>query len=498
MIKKQLLSDNSKASGSKTGSEKSIRFANRSDIPSICKLFANHANSNLHPRPPKFFMQMIEKSFAVIMEDKNTTNRENPIIAYGEICFLSSKEEMEFFFANIAKININLVPFLPGDIFIYVGGVLRDPSFKVSRWFEKAAGFAAAHYWDHEKQHDHFRRIIIVSGRVVKKNCEERNWIEDGFQKLVPNQKLTSIRVFAHPMPETNLGNQKIGQVEFFIYDKPLTAHQLERTKRNRYLITENEQQRLFGCRIGIVGLSTGSVALEALLRQGVGGIYRLADFDEFEVSNGNRMLFDQKDVGRSKLELCRERIMSTDPDIVVEAFPDGLSRNNVSRFVRDCDIIIEECDNFLIKFLVRMEAMKYRRPVLMATSQNGMIDIERYDIDEMAMPFHVNDLEEMSSLMEPNLSAEAKAALIPKLFDLRLFPDRFQESAKEIGKSISSWPQLSEEVFLSAATLTHVTRRILLGDTTIISGRFSFDMSSMFTAKNKISTSTPALSSHL
>lgn len=507
----KLDSDNPKAMGSETtsGNIFYIRFANRSDIPAICTLFANHANNNLHPRSPKFFRKMIDRSFAVIMEeDKNSTcanNRggEGLIVAYAEICFLSSREEIEYFFADVVKMKCNLIPFLPGDIFIYLGGALKDASFKgASNWSEKATSFAAAHCWDREKDHES-RRIVIVYGLASGTSGEYNNnkghremCLENSCRKLTPNRKMTCKRVFAHLMPETTniLGDPKImGNVLYRMYDKPLTAHQLERTKRNRYLITETEQQRLLGCRIGIVGLSTGSVALDALLRQGVGGIYRLADFDNFEVSNGNRMLFDKKDVGQSKLQLCRERVMSTDFDIIVEGFPDGLSSNNVSSFVRDCDIIIEECDDFLIKFLVRKEAVKYRRPVLMATSQNGMIDIERYDIDEAAKPFHVDDFEELSQLiMKPNLSVEeAKAQLVPKIYDIRLISDRFQESAKEIGKSISSWPQLSEEVFLNAATLTHVTRRILLGDTKIISGRFSFDMNSMFTAKNKISTSS-------
>ena len=183
-------------------------------------------------------------------------------------------------------------------------------------------------------------------------------------------------------------------------------------------------------------------------------------------------MLFSKADVGRSKLKLCKERVKMCDPNVAVEEFPKGLSKENVSDFVADCDIIIEECDDFLVKFLVRKEAMKYKKPVLMATSQNGMVDIERYDVDNNILPFHVDNLEELEPLMVNNLTAEAKAEMLPKLFDIRLFSNRFTESSKEIGKSISSWPQLAEEVFLSAATLTHLSRQILLGDKDIPSGR--------------------------
>ena len=56
--------------------------------------------------------------------------------------------------------------------------------------------------------------------------------------------------------------------------------------------------------------------------------------------------------------------------------------------FVRRCDIIIEECDSFDVKYLLRQIAKEERRPVLMGTSQRGMMDVERYDIDELVEPF--------------------------------------------------------------------------------------------------------------
>ena len=64
----------------------------------------------------------------------------------------------------------------------------------------------------------------------------------------------------------------------FQIHNLPLSFYQKERTKRNRYLITEIvEQRRLLGTRFGFVGLSTASVALQqASLREGTGGIYHI------------------------------------------------------------------------------------------------------------------------------------------------------------------------------------------------------------------------------
>ena len=467
----------------------SIRFATSSDIPSILRLFSDYPDENLHPRSPDFFRKMTERDFAIVMESEDTKR----IVAYIELCFFFTKKDRDSFFMDPLKLDkSHLIPFIPGDILVYMGGALRDPSCNfTASWGAKAMRFIVDFFETKSTLSEtpkEQRRIVIGYGKMQR---TLPTWLDNILRELVQTRKMTRLRVTQHPMPHDS---HRVGFLMFQIYDKPLTSHQLDRTTRNRYLITEAEQQQLLGCRIGIVGLSTGSVALEALLRQGIGGVYRIADFDDFEVSNGNRMIFDKGDAGRSKLELCTERIFSCDPDIIVEPFPTGISKDNVNDFVQDCDIIIEECDDFLVKYLVRVEAMKYRKPLIMATSQNGMIDIERYDIDHEIKPFHAKNLEEISQLMASSkvLSAEEKAKMLSKLFNINLFSSRFMESSKEIGKSISSWPQLAEEVFLGAATLTHITRRILLGDTEIVSGRFSCDMNSMFTKENRISTTTP------
>ena len=83
-----------------------------------------------------------------------------------------------------------------------------------------------------------------------------------------------------------------------------IDAHQREQTKRNRQLITEAKQRRLLGTRVGFVGLSTGSMALEAFLRENIGGTYRLANHDAFNFSNGNRMLYAASHKESSKVDL--------------------------------------------------------------------------------------------------------------------------------------------------------------------------------------------------
>jgi len=224
-------------------------------------------------------------------------------------------------------------------------------------------------------------------------------------------------------------------------------------------------------------------------MREGIGCVYRLADFDVFEVSNSNRMLYGTADVGKSKLDMCTARIHSIDPAVRVKRFASGVTHETAADFVHDCDIIVEECDDILVKVLVRQAAQAAHVPSLMGTSQNGMLDVERYDVDATCRPFF---LESLPALLirdpnDPPMTAAEKRDVLPTLFDASQFSTRFVQSTAEIGVSITSWPQLAEEVALNAATLAHAARRILLGDTDLVSGRFTVSMDRLLTPEKRI-----------
>jgi len=118
-------------------------------------------------------------------------------------------------------------------------------------------------------------------------------------------------------------------------------------------------------------------------------------------------------------VDRCANWIKSIDPDIVVEKFfPDGLSGNNVSKFIEDCDIIIEGCDDFSMKMILRQEAKNFRRLLLSAASQNGMINVERYDTDMTSQPFHLNNKSILDGFLSLNLLAKKKNRVPSKLCD--------------------------------------------------------------------------------
>jgi hypothetical protein len=104
----------------------------------------------------------------------------------------------------------------------------------------------------------------------------------------------------------------------------PREEYRLVRTARNRYKITRDEQERLARCRIGVVGLSVGNAAAVTFALEGVGGHFRIADFDALGLSNLNRLRGGAGDLGVNKTVLAARAMYEIDPFLDVAPFPLG------------------------------------------------------------------------------------------------------------------------------------------------------------------------------
>jgi tRNA A37 threonylcarbamoyladenosine dehydratase len=84
--------------------------------------------------------------------------------------------------------------------------------------------------------------------------------------------------------------------------------------------------------------------------------------------------------------------IAEIDPFLKVECFPEGLRGDSYDPFLVEggkLDLLIEECDSIDVKIRVRQEARRHHIPVLMDTSDRGLLDIERFDLEPERPIFH-------------------------------------------------------------------------------------------------------------
>ncbi|MDP1728043.1 MAG: Rv1355c family protein [Bacteroidota bacterium] len=250
------------------------------------------------------------------------------------------------------------------------------------------------------------------------------------------------------------------------------------RTNRNCYKITPEEQKILALKKIGIIGLSVGqSVALTLAMERGFGEL-RLADFDTLDLSNLNRLRAGLHQIGLSKTIICAREIAETDPFLKVKLFNEGIDENNIDAFFNEggmLDLLIEECDGLDIKILSRYKAKHYRVPVLMDTSDRGMLDIERFDLEPDRDIIHglVGEID-VSKLKDLNM--EERIEILLPMVGLNSLSERVKASMIEVSNSISSWPQLASAVVMGGGATAEMSRKILLGQCTV-SGRFYIDL---------------------
>lgn len=251
------------------------------------------------------------------------------------------------------------------------------------------------------------------------------------------------------------------------------------RTSRNLYKITPEERSILQEKIIGVIGLSVGQMIAATIAMERVAGEIRMADFDSLELSNMNRIRTVVSNIGISKTVIAAREIAEIDPYIKVKIFSDGITEDNIDEFMlgeKKIDLLVEECDGLDVKILSRIKAREYKIPVVMDTNDRGMLDIERYDLDGSLPLLHGLIPEGMTDLKAlKNLSIQEKVPLLGAMVGIDKISERMKVSLSEMGKTISTWPQLASSVVLGGAMVTDVCRRIFLGDLKN-SGRYYID----------------------
>ncbi len=251
------------------------------------------------------------------------------------------------------------------------------------------------------------------------------------------------------------------------------------RSSRNRNKISSEEQERLRALRIGIVGLSVGSASAMALAMEQVGGELLLADFDHLSLSNLNRLRAGVHELGLPKAILTARAIAELDPYARVRPFLEGLNDQNLDAFLcpdgRPLDLVVEECDDLYVKVRVRERARELRIPVVMETSDRGLLDIERFDLEPNRPVFHgligATTAEEVRGL-----PSEQRIPFVLRIVGERTISPRMAASLIEVKSTLKTWPQLASAIWLGAGVLTDAVRRIALGQLTS-SGRFYVDL---------------------
>ncbi len=258
------------------------------------------------------------------------------------------------------------------------------------------------------------------------------------------------------------------------------------RTNRNQNKITLEEREILSKKKVALIGLSVGSAVAVTMAMERTFGELRIADFDSLDLSNLNRIRTGVHNIGVSKVVAIAREIMELDPFLNLKCYTEGINDDNLRDFLTadgNVDVLIDECDSLDIKIKARFMARELKIPVIMETSDRGLLDVERFDLEENRPILHglVEDLslEKLASLK----TNKQKLPYVMAIVSPDTISPRAKSSLQEVGKTLRTWPQLASAVALGGGVVTDSVRRMFLGFFTE-SGRFFVDMESI--VKNK------------
>jgi molybdopterin/thiamine biosynthesis adenylyltransferase len=135
-----------------------------------------------------------------------------------------------------------------------------------------------------------------------------------------------------------------------------LSPSELERYNR-QILISDlgsEGQRKLKASKVVVAGIGgLGCLSSLYLAAAGVGKII-LVDKGKFKLSDLNRQLLCwQRDIGRFKAKVAKEKLEALNPEIQVEALVAEITKDSTCDVIEDADVVVDGLDNWRTRFVL-------------------------------------------------------------------------------------------------------------------------------------------------
>lgn len=311
------------------------------------------------------------------------------------------------------------------------------------------------------------RELFFVNNPHLKKNTPDA---KEPLEKFLAEAKVPEVWIH---YPSENVLVHTLNEQDYFKL----------RTSRNRDVITTEEQTKYREAVVGIAGLSVGSAIFSALVVSGGPKKIKIADFDDVEISNLNRINAKLTDVGLNKTDIAAREAWKLDPYSDFEIWDKGVGKENIEKFLLEprLDVFIDEMDSIDVKIISRLIARQHKLPVLMATDNGNsvILDVERFDLEPEREIFHglIGDFKMEDA---ENLDYRSWLQLATKIVGPEYLTESMQRSLMKIGKEIPAVPQLGTTAAIAGTAMSFVVRRIANGEE-MPSGRYTMGAEEKF-----------------
>lgn len=158
------------------------------------------------------------------------------------------------------------------------------------------------------------------------------------------------------------------------------------RFSRTELLLGEEAMENLKHSRVIVFGVGgVGGYAVEALARSGVGSL-ALVDNDTVSITNLNRQIIaTEETIGRSKVDVCKERILSINPNCRVETYnmfylPETSDEIDLTKY----NYIIDAVDTVSAKISLAVNAEKLEVPIISSMGAGNKLDPTMFEVSDI------------------------------------------------------------------------------------------------------------------
>ncbi|MCE5213755.1 MAG: HesA/MoeB/ThiF family protein [Methanobacterium sp.] len=194
---------------------------------------------------------------------------------------------------------------------------------------------------------------------------------------------------------------------------------------RQKDIINKKEQLKIKNSKITVIGCGgIGGAAIEMLARMGAENLL-IVDRDSFDVSNINRQLMSKfNNIGQSKVQATKDKLLSINPHMEVEAINGELNQENVEEILKDSAVLIDALDNLISRILVSRNAFELDMPFIHGAVHGTMGQITTFTRDTpeyeelFKLPSYNKDLTEdvVDRIQKLNLNPPPVIGPVPNL----------------------------------------------------------------------------------
>ncbi len=159
----------------------------------------------------------------------------------------------------------------------------------------------------------------------------------------------------------------------------------LNQFSRTELLIGNKALKKLSKAKVAVFGIGgVGSFVVEGLVRAGVEN-FIIVDNDKVDITNLNRQLIaTTKAIGKSKVEVARERILAINPNANVQTYQEFFMPNTKGILDNTVSYIVDAVDTVTAKIELVIRANKLNIPIISSMGTGNKLDPTKFEVTDI------------------------------------------------------------------------------------------------------------------